>query len=74
MGQLLTGHFRRKPLSDLEPAPRDQVSFVRRKEFVEHLASLRLRALRLCMLAHIPFTGALPVSKREVPQRTRKVL
>jgi hypothetical protein len=34
VGQRLTGHFRRKPFSDLEPAPLDQVSLVRRKEFV----------------------------------------
>jgi len=43
VGQLFTGHFRRKPFGDLEPAPLDQVSLVRRKEFVEHLESLRLR-------------------------------
>ena len=53
VGQLLTGHFRRRPFGDLEPAPLDQVSLVRRKEFVEHLESLRLRPLSLCLLAHI---------------------
>ena len=74
VGQLLAGHFRRKPPGDLDPAARDQVGFVRRKEFVEHLASLRLRSLWLCMLAHMSFNPAVPVSKREVPQRTRKLL
>jgi hypothetical protein len=34
MGQLLSGAFRRKPLGDLAPAPLDQLSPVRRKEFV----------------------------------------
>ena len=74
VGQLRTGHFRRKPPGDLDPAPRDQVSFVRRKEFVEHIESLRLRSVSLCMLAHISFARALPISQREVPQRTRKFL
>ena len=34
VGQTLTGHFRRKPVGDLEPAPLDQLSLVRREEFV----------------------------------------
>jgi hypothetical protein len=71
--QLLPGHFRRKPFGDLETAPLDQVSFVRREEFVEHLARLRLHPPWLCMLPHISFTRALPIRKREVPQRTRKL-
>ena len=72
--QLPIGHSWRKPFGDLDPASLDQVSFVRRKEFVEHLASIRLRARSLCMLAHVSVTRVLPVSKREVPQRIRKLL
>ena len=53
VGQILTGHFRRKAFGDLEPAPLDQVSLVRGKEFVEHLASLRLRWRSLCMPPYI---------------------
>ena len=53
VSQLLTGHFRRKPSGDLEAAPLDQVSLVRRKEFVEHVESLRLRSRSLCLPAHI---------------------
>jgi hypothetical protein len=34
VGQTLTGHFRRKSVGDLEPAPLDQLSLVRREEFV----------------------------------------
>ena len=52
VSQLLTGPFRRQPLGDLEPAPLNQISLVRRKEFVEHSESLRLPWLSLCMLAH----------------------
>jgi len=34
VGELGSGHLRRKPFGDLESAPLDQVNLVRREEFV----------------------------------------
>jgi hypothetical protein len=52
VSQRLTA-FGGEPFGDLETTPLDQVSLVRRKEFVHHRASLRLQLRSLCMLAHI---------------------
>ena len=67
--QFRVGCFGRMSLSDLEPAPIDQVSSVGGEEFVQHFYKLRAFQAPLCALAYISCAHALPAGFAPGPRR-----